>query len=92
VSTEPRPGLVPEHMHIRYRDDPVRMTVDGQEFRIRARAEEPGSYDFDWLTGPHEYGFGISRSDGSDMSLPEMEDAVREFLAQLDPATGYIED
>jgi hypothetical protein len=92
MSTEPGPGLVPEHMRIKYKGDPVMMKVDGQDFRIRAREEEPGEYDFDWLSGPHEYGFGISRSDGSAMSLPEMEDAIRDFLAQIDPATGYIED
>jgi hypothetical protein len=92
MSTEPQPGLVPEHMRTRYMDDPVVMTIDGQDFRIRARAEEPGAYDFDWLSGPHDYGFGISRSDVSAMSLPEMEEAIRGFLAQIDPATGYIED
>jgi hypothetical protein len=79
-------------MRIRYKDESVMMTVDGQDFRIRARAEEPGEYHFDWLSGPHEYGFGISRSDDSAMSLPEMEDAIRDFLAQIDPATGYIAD
>jgi hypothetical protein len=92
MSTEPEPGLAPEHMRIKYKDDPVMMTVDGQDFRIRARAEEPGAYDFDWLSGPHDYGFGISRPDDSAMSLAEMEDAIRDFLAQIDPATGYIED
>ncbi|MGN9775373.1 hypothetical protein ACTMS0_06300 [Micromonospora sp. H33] len=92
MSTEPEPGLVPEHMRTRYKDDqpPVMVTVDGQDFRIRERAEEPGTYDFDWLNGPHDYGFGISG--GSAMSLPEMKEAIRTFLAMIDPATGYIED
>lgn len=92
MSTEPQPGVVPEHMRIRYRDDPVLMTVDGQDFRIRERAEEPGVYDFDWLSGPQDYGFGLSGYDGSAMNLPEMEAAIREFLAQIDPATGYLAD
>ncbi len=92
MSTEPVPGLVPEHMRIRYQGDPVMMTVDGQRFRVRVRAEQPGAYDFDWLNGPHEYGFGISRGDRSAMSLSEMEDAIRDFLAQIDPTTGYLED
>jgi hypothetical protein len=92
MSTEPQPGLVPEHMRIRYKGDPVMMTVAGQDFRIRARAAEPGAYDFDWLTGPQDYGFGITRHDGSAMSLPEMEEAIRDFLAQIDPATGYMAD
>lgn len=71
MSTEPQPGLMPEHMRTSYRGDqpPVMMTVDGQDFRVRERAEEPGVYDFDWLSGPHEgYGFGITRSADTAMS------------------------
>ena len=67
------------------------LTVDGQKFRIRARANEPGTYDFDWLSGPHDYGFGISRSDRFELTLPEMEEAIRGFLAQINPATGYLD-
>jgi hypothetical protein len=93
MSTAPEPGLVPEHMRTsHHKDDPVMMTVDGQDFRIGARAEEPGVYDFDWLNGPHDYGFGSAKSDGSAMTLPEMEKAIRGFLTQIDPTTGYIED
>ncbi|PZG12579.1 hypothetical protein C1I95_25460 [Micromonospora craterilacus] len=68
------------------------MTVDGQRFRIHERAEKPGEYDFDWLSGPHDYGFGITRAAGSAMTLPEMEEAIRNFLAEIDPATGYLRD
>jgi hypothetical protein len=92
MSTEPQPGLVPEHLRVRYTGDPVMLTVDGQDFRVRERAEEPGGYDFDWLNGPHDYGFGISRSDGAPMTRPEMADTIRDFLAQIDPATGYLAD
>lgn len=92
MSTEPEPGLAPEHTRPRYAERPIMMTVDGQDFRIRERAERPGEYDFDWLSGPHDYGFGISRTGGSAMSLPEMEEAIRNFLAEIDPATGYLEE
>jgi hypothetical protein len=92
MSTEPEPGLVPDHLRIRYRDEPVLLTVDGQDFRVRERADEPGVYDFDWLSGPHEYGFGLSGYDGSAMGRPEMEQAIREFLAGIDPTTGYLAD
>ncbi|MCW3843179.1 hypothetical protein ONA70_24050 [Micromonospora yasonensis] len=92
MSTEPEPGLVPEHMRTRYQGDPVMMTVDGQDFRVRLRAGEPGSYDFDWLSGPHDYGFGLSRSDGFAMTRPEMEEAIRAFLAEIDPTTGYLKE
>jgi hypothetical protein len=92
MSTEPGPGLAPEHLGPRYTDDPVVMTVDGQDFRVRRRAGEPGTYDFDWLSGPHDYGFTVSRSGDWAMTRPEMAEAARDFLAQIDPATGYIED
>ncbi|MDZ5447322.1 hypothetical protein U2F26_32235 [Micromonospora sp. 4G57] len=66
MSTEPEPGLAPEHMRPRYaKREPIMVTVDGQDFRIRERAEKPGEYDFDWVSGPHDYGFGISRADVS---------------------------
>ncbi|WP_329105762.1 hypothetical protein OG792_33520 [Micromonospora sp. NBC_01699] len=90
MSDEPEPGLAPEHMRIRYRGDPIMLTVDGQDFRVGERAGEPGAYDFDWLNGPHDYGFGISRSASPPMSLPEMEEAIRNFIGQVDPATGYL--
>ncbi|MGK5737505.1 hypothetical protein [Micromonospora sp. URMC 103] len=90
MSSEPRPGRVPEHLRIRYEGDPVLLTLDGQDFRVRARAGHPGTYDFDWLTGPHDYGFGLSRSGDAPLSRAEMEEAIRGFLAQIDPATGYL--
>ncbi|GAB3346135.1 hypothetical protein RMN56_09340 [Micromonospora halotolerans] len=90
MSTEPEPGLAPEHMGPRYtEDDPIMITVDGQDFRVRERAERPVAYDFDWLSGPHDYGF---TSSGSAMTLPEMEEAVRNFLRDIDPATGYLQE
>ncbi|WP_208020893.1 hypothetical protein [Verrucosispora sioxanthis] len=91
MSGEPEPGLQPEWLRPdQEQGDPILLTVDGQVFRVSARADAPGTYDFDWLSGPHEYGFGLSRSDGSVMSLAEMETAIRESLAEIDPATGYL--
>jgi hypothetical protein len=93
MSIEPEPGLVPEHTRPRYtKDDPIMLTVDGQDFRICERAGKPGEYDFDWLSGPHDYGFGLSGADGYAMTLPEMEEAIRNFLAGIDPATGYLKE
>jgi hypothetical protein len=93
MSTEPEPVLAPKHARPGHaKDDPIMMIVDGQDFRIRERAEKPGEYDFDWLSGPHDYGFGITRADGSAMTLPEMEEAIRNFLAEIDPATGYLKE
>jgi hypothetical protein len=93
MSTEPEPGLAPEHARPRHiNDDPIMMMVDGQEFRIRERAGKRGEYDFDWLNGPHDHGFGLSRADGYAMTRPEMEEAIRNFLAGIDPATGYLKE
>jgi hypothetical protein len=70
---------------------PIVMTVDGQDFLMRARTGEPGVYDFDWLTGPPGYGFTAAGYGRSAMGPREAEEAIRNFLAQVDPATGYIE-
>jgi hypothetical protein len=71
--------------------DRIELTVDGQDFVVRARPDEPGVYDFAWLTGPPDYGFMSARSDAGPMSRTEQEEAIRNFLAQVNPATGYIE-
>jgi hypothetical protein len=66
--------------------------VDGQEFEVRERPDEPGHYDFVWLSGPNDgYGFSSSRSDAGRFSGPEMAALVRSFLAQVNSATGYID-
>ena len=71
---------------------PSRMTVDGELFEVAANPEHLGQYDFAWLSGPNKgYGFSEARSDGSAMSEREMEASIRNFLAQVDPDTGYIE-
>ena len=65
------------------------MVVDGEQFNVSERAVEPGVYDFRWTSGPNEgYGFG---SAGGSMTDAELEDAIRDFLSQVDPITGYIE-
>jgi hypothetical protein len=93
VTSEPEPGVMPEHLRQgQDQGDAVMLTVDGQEFRVRARTDSPGTYDFDWLSGPADYGFGLTRSDGSGMSLSEMAEAIRDFLAGIDPATGYLRE
>ncbi|MEV0156126.1 hypothetical protein AB0H57_20690 [Micromonospora sp. NPDC050686] len=92
MPTEPKPGLAPEDERVRHRGEPVALTVDGQEFRVRLREGEPRTYDFDWLSGPHEYGFALSGPRDRALSRAEMAQAARDFLAQIDPATGYLAD
>ncbi|MFC3502188.1 hypothetical protein ACFOOK_14615 [Micromonospora krabiensis] len=88
MSSEPEPGLAPPHLSPTYEGDPVVLAVDGQDFRVGRRAGAPGTYDFDWLSGPHEYGFALSGA--RELSRPELEEAIRGFLAGIDPATGYL--
>lgn len=69
------------------------LIVDGQHFVVKARRDDPGAYDFAWLSGPNDgYGFSSKRSNGAAMSEAEMREAIRNFLAQVDPRTGYIPD
>ena len=69
-----------------------RMTVDGELFEVVANPERPGQYHFAWLSGPNkDYGFSTARADGSATSERELEASIRNFLAQVDPDTGYIE-
>jgi hypothetical protein len=68
--------------------EPMILTVDGQKFVVRERAGEPGVHDFQWIDGPPGYGFSSATSNGSAIGPAEAADAIRTFLAQVDPATG----
>jgi hypothetical protein len=73
-------------------NQPWRMSVDGEVFEVSQPEGEPGVYDFVWLTGPDpRYGFGFSTHPAVRSSREQLEEAVREFLSQVDPGTGYIE-
>ncbi len=65
--------------------------VDGERFSVRDRAGAGDlvEYDYNWLTGPNEgYGFGVSGPDHP--SEAGHETRIREFLAAVDPETGYL--
>jgi hypothetical protein len=64
--------------------------VDGEEFLVRSRPGEPGVYDLEWLSGPAGYGFTTARSDGAAMLCNDLISAIRAFLAEVDPDTGYL--
>jgi hypothetical protein len=63
--------------------------VDGERFRVTGAA---GRYDYLWLTGPKGYGFGSQSNVPEVETREEHEQAIRSFLAQIDPNTGYIAD
>ncbi|WP_405849058.1 hypothetical protein [Streptomyces sp. NBC_01518] len=73
-------------------NEPWRMSVDGEEFEVSQPDGKPGTYHFTWLTGPDpQYGFGFAIHPPVQSSTEHLEEAVREFLSQVDPDTGHIE-
>jgi hypothetical protein len=69
-----------------------RLTVDGETFDVTYDPEQPGTYHYAWLSGPNPgYGFSSRRSDHTDReTVAEHEAAIRDFLVNIDPATGYL--
>lgn len=73
--------------------DRLSLTVDGQLFEVAHDPAQPGAYHYDWVSGPHHgYGFTSRRSDQERSTVAEHEAHIRDFLAAVDPVTGYIED
>lgn len=80
-----------------------RLTVDGEVFDVRSNETATGHH-YDWVSGPNPgYGFStgmpvIFVPIGDDSVVRTEADAafhvqqIREFLAQIDPETGYIGD
>jgi len=70
----------------------TRVEVDAEVFDVVARRDRPGQYHFAWVSGPNPgYGFSSGTSDGREMGNAEIVASIRNFLAQVDPETGYIE-
>ena len=68
------------------------MVVDGEHFDVTERVGEPGVYDLRWVSGPNEdYGFASAKYGADGQTDAELEAAIRNFLSQVDPSTGYIE-
>lgn len=69
------------------------VTVEGQTFSVDYDDDLPGSYHFKWLSGLSPgYGFGLRVSDHARQPQAVLLDAIKDFLAQIDPETGYIPD
>lgn len=67
------------------------LVVDGEGFEVRDRLDQPGTYDFTWLTGPDPgYGFTIRVHGGGPLSPAQLRREARDFLDQVDPGTGHI--
>lgn len=77
--------------------DSLELTVDGMVFSVAYDATQPGAYHYTRLPGipggpAVGYGFTSRRSDHRRQSTAAHVDAIRDFIAMVDPVTGYIED
>ncbi len=73
-------------------EQPRTVVVDGETFLVNPRPTEPGTYDFDWKSGPNAgYGFSCSGGDRRPRSSDEIEDDIRNFLSGINPKTGYLD-
>lgn len=72
--------------------NPHDLIVGGEHFRVARRTNAPAVYDFTWLSGPHDPSYGFSKGTGSEIDLTEdqMRSAIAEFLANINPETGYL--
>lgn len=69
----------------------VSVEVDGEAFDVVARGDRPGQYDYAWITGPNPgCGFASASSDSGESTMADHQAAIRTFLPQVDPETGYI--
>ncbi|WP_130509533.1 hypothetical protein [Krasilnikovia cinnamomea] len=70
----------------------TRVDVDGEVFEIVSWSDRPGHYNYNWISGKNPgYGFGGVRSGGVEATLDEHIINIREFLAGVDPETGFME-
>jgi hypothetical protein len=68
----------------------VRVEVDGEVFDVVAREDRPGQYDYAWISGPNPgYGFSSASSDRRSSTMADHRAAIRDFLSQVDPETGF---
>ena len=65
--------------------------VDGETFEVSTQPGSWNAYELKWVSGPNEgYGFVCSAYGSQPISDSDLEDAIRRFLAQINPATGYL--
>lgn len=56
---------------------------------VSQRAASVSTYDFDWTSHPHGYGFAMSGPERLDRGA--MIEEIRHFLSQINPETGYLD-
>nr|WP_296769411.1 hypothetical protein [Rhodococcus sp. (in: high G+C Gram-positive bacteria)] len=88
-------------------DGPFTLEVESETFTVGVRREHPNTYDYDWVSGPNKnYGFSSTQqaayrsvvdragspSGFAPPTIDEHRESIRDFLRQVNPATGYIGD
>jgi hypothetical protein len=70
-------------------EPPTRVEADGEVFDVAAGRDR---VSINWASRPNPgYGFAVGTSDGRKISSADIVDAIRDFLAGVDPEMGYIE-
>lgn len=77
--------------------DRFEVSVDGFAFRVAYDSSQPGAYHYTRLAGAPGgpavgYGFTSRWSDQGRRTEAEHVQAIRSFIAMVDPVTGHIED
>lgn len=85
---EAEPGVFPD-AEGETTDTSRMLDVDGEVFALRP--DKHGGTHYTWLSGPNP-GYGFTLSPTSDTSVDEHRENIHDFLSQIDPATGYVED
>lgn len=67
------------------------LEVDGERFAVRGKDADGHDFDYDWLSGPNP-GYGFSTSGPVSPTVEQHRKSIRDFLAMIDPDTGYIAD
>ncbi len=65
------------------------LEVDGEVFALRP--DQFRGTDYTWLSGPNP-GYGFSVSPTPNVSPDEHRENIRDFLADIDPTTGYLRE
>lgn len=86
---DPTPGVAPQ---MKPGLDPLELVVNGETFVVSRRPGPAGTFDFDWISHPQSYGFALSSYPGWKPDRAELITRIRDFLAEIDPETGYLAD
>lgn len=68
-----------------------KIECDGEIFNVSHGVST--EYHYTWMSGRNDnYGFSVSTHGSEPLGARDHVENIRNFLAQIDPETGYIED